>query len=430
MRDLELGKRSHVSRGARVVAGIAFIILGAAAVFSTRELGPMAWLFFGVALTGLMTLMVWKADDAGQLAEEDLIEVAQQSLRNEAERLDARRLEIDKKLMAYAEWMEFPDFSELHEMDWAVAEKSVEDAKVAELLARQSDDMLARFSEGTYWEEGQFQTRLMLLNLFNFVEEVAKIYTPGTERPLLDTNLESIFKAINRASLQVILLMEELPMVDVKEFNLRKMSDRIRQAAKVYRKYSDIQPLLEPVRYIWQGSKLLLASNPLLAAGWIAGSELLWKGGKKFGKKALDAYLLSMVRQTLGIIAWETATIYDKSHRYRNPDFVYGVELTHLVSLFELNPATLRQALKELGTIPLRSSYDRVFLYRCVAQHVSPKPEYFSQSDLMDDATREQLAERLETFFEKNIQDPSEKKVARWKAGLAKRLNVALVSDA
>ena len=34
-----------------------------------------------------------------------------------------------------------------------------------------------------------------------------------------------------------------------------------------------------------------------MAAGWIAGSEILWKGGKKVGKKAMDAYLLSLVRQ-------------------------------------------------------------------------------------------------------------------------------------
>jgi hypothetical protein len=290
----------------------------------------------------------------------------------------------------------------------------------------QSDEMLARFSSGVYWVDGQFQTKEMLLNLFNFVEDVAKIYQPETEKPLLETNLESMLKAINRASLQVILLLEEVPMIDVKELNLRKMSDRVRQASTVYRKYEELAPYLEPVRYLWQGSKLLLATNPLIAAGWIAGSELLWKGGKKYGKKAIDVYLLSVVRQTLGIIAWETASIYDRTHRYRNPDFVYGVELAHLVSQFEMTRDTLREAMKELGTIPFRSSYDRIFLYRCVAQHVSPKPEYFSQSDLMEDETREQLADRLEAFFETHVEEATEKEITKWKTGLAKRLDVEM----
>ncbi|MCB1230120.1 MAG: hypothetical protein KDN19_07635 [Verrucomicrobiae bacterium] len=424
MRKLELGKRSHVARGGRLLAGGAFVVLGIGAVLASQELGAHGWIFFGVALVGLLALMLWRAEDKEELDAEDLIEVAREAIHNEAARLDRKRLDLEKRVLAYGEWMEFPDFEELREADWTAIARSEQDERVARLLASESDAMLARFSDGTYFDSGKFQAKLLLLDIYTFVEAVSKIYQPGSERPLLETNLESLLKAINRASLQVILLLEELPLIEVKELNLRKVSEGVRKANKVYRKYEELQPFLEPVRYLWQGSKFLLTSNPLLAAGWIAGTELIWKGGKHIGKKALDAYLLSLVRQSLGIIAWETASIYDRSHRYRNPDWVFAVELAHLVSQFELTGETLRETFQEIGKIPLKSSYDRIFLYRCVAQHVSPKPERFAQADLMAETTREQIQTRLEAFYSSHLSGSRGKEVEKWRNGMKSRLGL------
>jgi hypothetical protein len=289
--------------------------------------------------------------------------------------------------------------------------------------------MLGRFSSGEYWNDGQFRTQALLLDLYKFMEEIARIYLPEAERPLLETNLESLLRAVNRASLQVILLLEEIPILEAKELNLRKVADGVRKASKVVRKYEDLQPYLEPVRYLWQGSKLLLASNPLFAAGWIAGSELIRQGGKKYGKKALDGYLLSLLRQTLGIIAWETASVYDRTHRYRNPEFVFAVELTHLTSLFPLEPELMRDALQELEKTPFRSTYDRIFLYRCLAQHVSPKPKNFAQPDLLEKETREAIFTRLQSFRSRHLSEAREKDLSAWESSLANRLQLSSSSE-
>ncbi|MCB1093298.1 MAG: hypothetical protein KDL87_17295 [Verrucomicrobiae bacterium] len=139
----------------------------------------------------------------------------------------------------------------------------------------------------------------------------------------------------------------------------------------------------------------------------------------------MDAYLLSLVRQSLGIIAWETATIYDKTHRYRNPDWVFAVELAHLCSHFEISPDTLRGALREFGKIPLKSSYDRIFLYRCVAQHVSPRPERFCQNELLAAETREQIRKRLEQFRDGHLADAKDKDLAKWRKGVETRLDLS-----
>lgn len=424
MPELELGKRSHVARGGRLVAGTAFVLLGIGAAMAAPELGAKGWFFLGVALIGLLALMLWKAEDKEALAEEEFIEVAKDAIQSEAARLDNKRHELEKRVLAYGEWMEFPDFENLRNSDWAEVTRSEQDEEVARLLSIESDEMLVRFSDGTYFEDRKFQTRVVLLDLFSFIEKIAKVYQPESERPLLETNLESLLKAVNRASLQIILLLEELPLVDVKELNIRKVTDGVRKASQVYQKYEGIQPFLDPVRFLWQGSKFLMMSNPLVAAGWIAGSELLWKGGKHLGKKAIDAYLLSLVRQSLGILAWETASIFDRNHRYRSPDWVFAVELTHLISQFELTRETLREGLKEIGSIPLKSSYDRIFLYRCIAQHVSPKPDRFAQANLLTEDTREQIRAGVENFQLEHLTEAKEKDLEKWRKGMLMRLDL------
>ena len=418
------GKRSRASRGATIVAGTTLALLAFGAFYARNELGSLTWMFCGVALAGLTALVVWRPQEEASSAEDDTLTIAQEAIRQEADRLDSRRAELEKVLMAYGEWMEFPDYHELHEVDWVTPDRSARDAEVAALLDAESDRILQKFSSGAYFEDRPFPTKLLLLELWSFMEQISRIYQPESERPFLETNLESLLKAVNRASIQVILLLEEVPIVEAKDWNLRKMSDAVSKASTVYKKYEDLQPILDPVRYLWQGSKFLLASNPLFAAGWIAGSELIRRGGKRIGKRALDGYLLSIVRQTLGIIAWETASIYDRTHRYRNPDWVYAVELAHLVSQFPLTRTTVRDAFKELGGIPLRSSYDRIFLYRCVAQQVSPKPERFAQADLLTIETRESIAQRLEQFRETHIEDPKPRDLSSWRKGLAKRLDI------
>ncbi len=423
---MALGRRSRVTRGGKLAAQTAFLVVAIAAIVMREQLGAAVWLFTLSALGGMVVLAFWRAPASEAEEADEALRVAEEAIKREARRLDSRRADIEKVLMAYGEWMEFPNYEEIHNVDWATPARSAQDAEVSELLDRKADRVLQQVAEGHYWEDGQLQTRTLLIELGEFVESIAKIYNPDSEKAFLETNLEDLLKSVNRVSLQIILLLEEVPLLDVKEWNLRQVSDNMRKASRVARKYEDLQPLLGPVRYLWQGSKFLLASNPLVAAGWIAGSKLIWKGGKKVGKRSLDAYLLSMLRQTLGIVAWETASIYDRTSRFRDPEWVYGVELAHLVSEFPLTRNSLRGALQDLGTLSLRSSYDRIFLYRCVAQHVSPKPDRFAQAELLAEETRKSIAERLHQFFREHVEGATGKKVASWRKGIGKRLGVSI----
>ena len=100
-------------------------------------------------------------------------------------------------------------------MEWATVEGSAQDEEVSSLLEREADRVLESISEGNYCEEGQLQTRVLLHDFGEFVESIARIYNPDSETPLLETNLEELLTAVNRVSLQVILLVEEVPLLDL-----------------------------------------------------------------------------------------------------------------------------------------------------------------------------------------------------------------------
>ena len=424
----QLRQQSRLSLGGRYLAVILFALLIAGILVAKSDPAWLSWLMASFAAVGFAVTLSWnKKEEPKESEEEDLAEIARQAIRNEATRLEKKRHELEKVLIAYGEWMELPDYKMLQTINWQNEAHQQMDHRVANLIDDEADRMLQVYSSGEYWKDGKFEGRQALIDLIEFTESVARLYQPESDRPLLELNMESLLRSINRASLQIILLLEELPIVEVKEMNLRKVTDNVRKASKVYKKYEELQPILKPVRYLWQGSKLFLASNPLLAAGWIAGSEVLWKGGKAIGKKAMDTYLLSFVRQTLGIIAWETASLYDSTHRYRNPDWLYGVEIAHLLSRFDATQDVLREAFQEIGRLPLQSSYDRLFLYRCIAQNVSPKPKYFAQPELLTNELKQQLCDQLNNFYEKMISDNvavENEETRKWREGLKDRLGL------
>ena len=267
-----------MTRGALLVSQGSLLVVGVVAYVMRAPLGGAAWVIALASLAGILASLFWTARRGAEEEAGEALLLTEEAIRMEAKRLDSRRAEIGKVLMAYGEWMEFPDFEELHKVEWATPERSAQDAEVVSLLEGEADHVLRRISEGKYWEQGQLQARVLLNDLGDFVEGIARIYNPQSEQPLLETNMEELLKAVNRVSLQVILLLEEVPLLEVKDWNLRQVADKVRTASKVVRKYEDLQPILNPVRYLWQGSKFLLASNPLLAAGWIAGSNLVREG--------------------------------------------------------------------------------------------------------------------------------------------------------
>ncbi|MBW8884729.1 MAG: hypothetical protein JF612_08130, partial [Planctomycetia bacterium] len=117
---------------------------------------------------------------------------------------------------------------------------------------------------------------------------------------------------------------------------------------------------------------------------------------------------------------------YGGSFRHRDANWIYAAELTELVSEFPLSRDSLAHALREIGALELRSEYDRVFLYRCLANRKSAGPERYSAAVVLTMDERRAVATRLERFLEAFIHGKSADSLGRWKTAAEQRLGIKL----
>ena len=107
--------------GARIFLIVLLAALAGTTIFV--EIDP-AWLKWFVCLSSVVCLFVVslgrvrKKDEPEEKDESEIMEIARSAIRTEATRLEAKRNNLEKILMAYGEWMEFPDFQKLQTIDW------------------------------------------------------------------------------------------------------------------------------------------------------------------------------------------------------------------------------------------------------------------------------------------------------------------------
>lgn len=404
--DSLMGKPQRVipARLRFYVAGV-FAALALIGVYIHIDPAWAKWTLIGVALFGVFFIFVYgRHYDAN---EETETHRQRRITRVESHILKKKQKRLQSVIMAYAEQQEFPQFSKLRDLNWQSDAWQKRDREIEEMIDREVEASFKRFSKGEYWPDDHFDASIMLHHVLEFSGAIAKKCRPDSAQPMLELDLESVLKAVNRASIQVILLMEgmSIPGFDVKTMNLKKVASVLQKASAGFDLYKRAEDLLGGLGYLYQGGKFFLWSNPFMALASIVAGEALWYGAGKFLKGQLSAYSLTFIKQVLSIIAWETVGIYDSSYRYRNRDWVYGIELAHLLSKVDESADTLRDALQELGSLELRSSYDRIFLYRCVAHNVSPKPKDFVSSKLFSESDRRAIYDRLEWFRNAHLQE-------------------------
>jgi hypothetical protein len=118
--------------------------------------------------------------------------------------------------------------------------------------------------------------------------------------------------------------------------------------------------------------------------------------------------------------------MYGGDFRYRDPNWIYAVELAELIHQFPVSRESLSHAMKEIGALMLRHEYDRVYLYRCIAAHASPEPSNFHAGKLLSAEERMAIARRLERFLEAFIHGQTSDRVDRWRGEVEERLEVKL----
>jgi hypothetical protein len=169
-----------------------------------------------------------------------------------------------------------------------------------------------------------------------------------------------------------------------------------------------------------------MGANPLaLGAWWFVGS-LSQRGAKAVATHLVNRQALAFLSSLVRIVGYEVAGIYGGDFRHRDANWIYAAELSELLAQFPLSRDSLSHALREIGALDLRSEYDRIFLYRCLASHKSARPQQYRSAAFLSMSERQAIAGRLEKSLEAFVHGKSADRVQVWKRGVEERLGVKL----
>lgn len=295
------------------------------------------------------------------------------------------------------------------------------DGKVLTLMRKESERLFGNLVANVYVRDGEFDRSRLGDDLIQLMESVAMIYRPESEHPLLETSVEKLLYAVNHASVQMLVHLQQLPL-DVKSYNLRETYQYIRSGAKFYGYYKRVEPYWNYARPLYHLGRLAMGTNPVtIGVGW-AVSELIKQGGVNYA----HSYALRMFHDTVRILGNEAAGIFGADYRHRDPAWIYGLEMVGLTQAVLSNQSRLEAALKEVAGLTLRSEYDRVFLYGCLSGRAKPLPERFQGKDFLALGERQHIARKIETFVKKQGIDQELSVLEKWKPKVESRLGVHL----
>lgn len=432
-----------------IVGGVA--IVWGCAVAAHHSLGWLAW---GIYLGGLLTLagalFPGRRDQSAAESElralqrkvtrekgrlerrqaelKALTESAEAELVKQGQVIDRRERELAQRLIAFHEWLEYPQplSEELAEQkDQELAELSKKDRQVLELLDREAKRIYENIRNNKYSPTGEFEPQLLRGEAIEIVNAVARIYRPTSEQPLMETSMDQLLRAAGRTSLHLLVVLDRLPL-GVKEYNFHSLYKYIRHATKAYGAYKSAAPYMPYVNGAYYLSRFAMGASPWTLAAWRVVSELSTRGAKKVAAHWFNRHAASLVYDVVRVLGFEVAGIYGGDFRHRDASWIYGAELTELISRFPLSRDALSHGLREVGSLQFRNEYDRLFLYQCLAAHASAQPARFRAAAYLSAGERRTVANRLERFFHAFIHGKTDDRVASWRAEVEQRLVVKL----
>ena len=440
--------------GFRLPAGLAAGsgVLGLGLALALPGLEPLFRLLVVLAALPSLIAAGWIFRCADRLAEADrtalreerdalrerrrAFEAERAQLRTELDRrvrnLERREADLSDRLIRFHEWMEFPAETVApgeHGLssETEPAELRRKDQAALAVVRDRTDRIFEKIKRGSYYVGDAFRRDQVFRDVIDLFDSVARVYNPESQNPLLETSVEQLLRAISRASLQLLVAMDGLPL-DLKRQNLRGMYETVRKGVKVYDFYQHWKPWLDKTQSLRWAGRLAISSNPVTAVGWIAVQEGILYGTRKFSTHVAERYALGLLFELSFVIGAEAAGIFGGDFRHRDADWIYGAELTELLRRAPLTPETLREGLNEAGRLRLRSEYDRVFLYRCLTAGKSARPERYDCQGFLSLPERQRVAERLEAFLAKHIDAPAQT-AEKWTQAVENRLGVRLRVD-
>lgn len=348
----------------------------------------------------------------------------EQQLDQRAEQLNSREVALTNRLVQFHEWEEYPKPDEVSRRGTAPALLIEQDQQVMELLDKEARLVYSRLKDGYYNPDGRLDPVLVRDQVIDLVTRVAKVYRPDAQNPLMETSVDQMLRAGSRVCLHLLIVLDRLPL-NLHEETLSTIHAYVRNAIKAWETYSAAEPYLNQVGRAWYVGRYLAGASPLTMGITWALTELGKHGAKAIGRKVVDQQAVALIGDVVRIVGFEVASVFSGDFRHRSADWVYGSELTNLMSRYPVSRENLAHALREVGRLSMRNEYDRIFLYRCLSAHRAAAPLINAQ-DSLPPVERQQIAQQLQKFYDDFIHGRTKKRLDSWLDGVEERLGVRL----
>ena len=410
-------------------------------------LGALAMLPLAAAIVDAVRMRRNAAPELSQApAETELREWFEE----QTQRLDARRKALSDQSLALHQWLQFPDaisFDRQHvgATGSAATEPPVEvarfepddpladhDAALFALIEDKTKELFENIKNDAYRQRTDtgkvLDTNRLRADLLALISDVAAIYRPTEDSPLLRTNVEAIARATGRASLRLLVAIENLPG-GLQQYDIQTIYNAISRAVMTYGMYQAAKPYLDVASNVFVAGRLASSTNPLTFAAWWAAGKATSYGATQLGKHVIDQQAVGLIRQLVEIVAVEVASLYSPMVRYRDAQWIYGVELVQLASEVGLSPTARLAALKQVAALNLRDEYGRVSLLRQLATGKGSRPDQYRPAESLAPAVRMKIVEQLESFVLTYVlkdasAKPTKRVIDRWQTQVSERLEI------
>lgn len=349
-----------------------------------------------------------------------------QVLATEADRLRDRSVDLAQRSARFQEFLEYPLDDDVPTMTdtTALTRLTEQDREVHALLEEEAKRVYEAIRNNEYIADGNVDVDRIRNDALTMVRKVARIYAPDSKNPLLETSFEQLARAASRTCLHTLVLLEQLPL-DVKNYSINELYTYLRRAVTAYGTYKQASPWLKRLSRTAYAGRLVASSNPVTLGAWWLATEVTRRGAGKLIENAVDRQAIAVLHDVVTVLGTEVASVYGPGFRQRDPAWIYGSELTELLHAFPMSRESLSQGLQEITRLELRSEYDRIYLYRCLAQG-RPAGKRLADPALLTRAERESIAQRLEAFFQKNLHGVTAEDRHAWQETVERRLDLKM----
>lgn len=355
---------------------------------------------------------------------EDWRDSVRTELDQQISRIEARERSLAQQFAVHQELFEYPNPKPDVVPIQQNQELSEQDRRVLDILQKEAETAYEKIREKGYSKDGGADIAAIREDVLKLITRVAQVYSPDSENPLLETSFEQVARAAGRVCLHTLVVVEQLPL-DVKQYNFNSMYSYIQKAVDAYGRYQKTAPWMTYLSRSVYAGRFLAGANPLTLGAWVLATEV----GKRAGQKAIESFVdrqaIGLLHDLIRVVGFEVANVFGGDFRHRDPNWIYGTELTELMGRFPVSRESLHEGLQQVSALPLRNEYDRIYLYRCIADHRAAGLTLADPAQLTREE-REQIAARLEKFFADFVHGSREKDVDAWRTEFEDRFDMKL----